>query len=261
MLAFLALQYGLASLTYVSGKRNRVGRVVSGSEIITSIRPIEILLDLELAKISEFLPIHQYRACLQVIDGIKQHEELLSGKKKRQVEELEHWIMGLFHWDLFNHDLAMQEFRKLESPPLEHIRWLDILKEERVRYSKKIPELKGEVPTPALIVDLLANAERRALEGNYDDGIARLYRVIEMIGQFSLINTFNLNPSDIDMEQLKRINGEIGAKYQHLKNNEGRIQLALMNCFELLSDLSQDSSVATISRSNADNLRKCHSAR
>lgn len=41
-------------------------------------------------------------------------------------------------------------------------------------------------PSREQVADLLANAERRAAEGKYDDAVARLYRAIELIGQVAL---------------------------------------------------------------------------
>lgn len=52
------------------------------------------------------------------------------------------------------------------------------LKEAKARL-RQILDREGK-PTWALLSDLLANAERRAARGRFDDALARLYRAIEM---------------------------------------------------------------------------------
>ncbi|RKY04684.1 TIGR02710 family CRISPR-associated protein [Candidatus Poribacteria bacterium] len=57
---------------------------------------------------------------------------------------------------------------------------------------------------PELLADLIANAERRAGEGRYEDAVARLYRACEMIAQIGLasygVDTSKLRPDDIPQD-------------------------------------------------------------
>lgn len=255
-LASLALLYGLASLTYVSGRRDKQGRVISGSERILSIGPLEIQLDMELRRIPQFMRIYQYNASLQIIARVNQHAELFEDRERQRIETLEHLVKGFQSWDLFDHCSALRELEATKLPLGEHIDYLESLEREKKSYAKKMPELKGNVPTPTLLVDILANAERRAEEGNYDDGVARLYRSMEMVGQLALINGFELNPSDLDLERLKRIRSDLVDKYECRKNNKEKIQLGLYHCFELLCDLDPDSTIAKTYLSIKEDIKK-----
>jgi hypothetical protein len=54
--------------------------------------------------------------------------------------------------------------------------YLETLLKDREYISRKWPDLKSKVPSICLIVDIFQNARRKALEGNFDDAVARLYR-------------------------------------------------------------------------------------
>jgi len=57
--------------------------------------------------------------------------------------------------------------------------------EEQLSFLRKLVEEEGK-PTENLLEDLLANAERRAETGRYDDALARLYRALELAAEADL---------------------------------------------------------------------------
>lgn len=89
-----------------------------------------------------------------------------------------------------------------------------------------------------LIVDLLANARRRAeLEFKYDDAVARLYSVIEKIGKLRLQTIYGIDNSNVDCEKLPdRMDTE--ALFSDTRNAEGKIQLPLTKTYLLLERLN-----------------------
>lgn len=52
-----------------------------------------------------------------------------------------------------------------------------------------------------ILADLMANAERRAQEGKYDDAVARLYRAVEVIAQMILAQK-GIDTSAVSLDQL-----------------------------------------------------------
>jgi CRISPR-associated protein (TIGR02710 family) len=192
---------------------------------------------------------------LQIITKTKQHSELFDDEDKKRLDALEHLIKGMHYWDLFNHESAVEELKQSGLTVDKQIYCLESLKQERITCAKKMPELKGNVPTPRLIVDILANAERRAEEGNYDDAIARLYRTIEMVAHFWLINKHKLNPSDIDLEKLKAINRDVAERYLVKKESEGKIQTALLESYKLLQELEPKSDIVKTYLSQEEKLK------
>ncbi len=55
------------------------------------------------------------------------------------------------------------------------------------------------------VVDMLENARRRiADQGRYDDGVARLYRVVEMWHQWRLLKNYSISTKKVDWEQVNK---------------------------------------------------------
>lgn len=50
--------------------------------------------------------------------------------------------------------------------------------------------------------DLFSNAIRRFKEGKFDDCVARLYRLVEMVAQIEFKKEFNKNSEKVDLEFL-----------------------------------------------------------
>ncbi|EAX48906.1 hypothetical protein TcarDRAFT_2595 [Thermosinus carboxydivorans Nor1] len=91
----------------------------------------------------------------------------------------------------------------------------------------------GKFPGYVLVYDVLANAERRAARGSYDDAIARIYRALEMYAQFCLLAK-GLNSSNLDTAKLPE---PIRPDYEARRNAKGEIQIGLVEDYELLAKL------------------------
>ncbi|MEM3383576.1 MAG: TIGR02710 family CRISPR-associated CARF protein [Nitrososphaerales archaeon] len=259
-LAAAALMYNLSSLTYVYGQRDKNGRVISGTERIMALEPLKIILDIKEKKdIPTYFNVYQFNACLETLKELKAHERIFSPEELERINEFENLIIGFQEWDRFDHEQAKERLSKVKKFNLKNqLDFLDRLIMEKISLSKKFPELKGKIPTTHLIVDLLANAERRADEGNYDDAVARLYRIIEMIGQFILLNEFKIDSSNVDIEKLKeKLSKDQIEKYQRKKDEEGKIKLGLKEDFELISELDPNNRISKLYSELKDDLKKC----
>jgi hypothetical protein len=64
------------------------------------------------------------------------------------------------------------------------------------------------IPTRCKMIDLIANARRRAEEGFYDDAVGRLYRTMEMLAQFELLTKYDQDTSDIDLSKVAYVLSE-----------------------------------------------------
>jgi CRISPR-associated protein (TIGR02710 family) len=263
-LASVALMYNLSSLTYVYGQRDENGRVISGTEKIMSLEPLRIILDIKEKKdIPAYFDVYQFNACLETLKELKAHERIFSHKELERINELENLIIGFQEWDRFNHKQAKEILSKVKKFKLEkQIGFLDELIEERKSLSKKFPELKGKIPTHHLIVDLFSNAERRAEEGNYDDAVARLYRVIEMICQFVLLNEFKIDSSNVDIDKLKdRLSKDQIEEYQRKMDEEGKVKLGLKEDLDLIIKLDPKNQISQLCSEVEDDLKECLSFR
>ncbi len=85
----------------------------------------------------------------------------------------------------------------------------------------KVNELKRKFGSPEpdikITVDLVKNAERRVLQGRYDDAVARLYRAFESIEQFLLWKNYGINAGRVSENDYKKL----GDNYKTYKENFG----------------------------------------
>lgn len=263
-LAIAALMYNLHSLTYVYGQRDKNGRVISGTEMVMDLKPLKIILDIkEKRDIPAYFNVYQFNACLETLKELKAHERIFSHEELERINELENLITGFQEWDRFSHKQAKEILSKVKKINLEkQIAFLDDLIKKRNSLSKRSPELKGKIPTHHLIVDLFSNAERRAEEGNYDDAVARLYRVIEMICQFVLLNEFKIDSSNVDIEKLReRLSKDQIEEYRRKMDEKGKIKLGLEEDIKLIIKLDPKNQISQLYSEVEDDSKKCLSFR
>ena len=96
---------------------------------------------------------------------------------------------------------------------------------------KDTNNFKDQSPSDLLVQDLFANAERRASQGKFDDGVARLYRVVEMIGQIAFKQHFGCStgkalPDKLPQEFLNASSEQPG--------DDGTMKLGLRETFSAL---------------------------
>jgi CRISPR-associated protein (TIGR02710 family) len=88
-------------------------------------------------------------------------------------------------------------------------------------------------PAPLLVADLLANAERRAVQGRYDDATARLYRALEMQGQIAFQELTGASTGNVPEEKIPAaLREEYALRYRDPQ--DGKIKIPLEATFRLL---------------------------
>lgn len=80
------------------------------------------------------------------------------------------------------------------------------------------------------IPDLLANADRRAAEGRYDDSVARIYRAVEALAQNRLKAAYGVETHAVPLGALS---DELRAKAASF-SNAGAVKLGLQDAYALL---------------------------
>jgi len=191
----LALSGLGVTFSYVGGgKRDEHGRVVTGSERLRLLEdPTERFHRMELRAFKNAWNYGRMEAAADNLKRILQREALLSPSEKRFYRNLLLVVEGLGAWDRFQHSKALEQLQ--EGLPVA------LAIAEAWRHGSKVRVLSGlEVqlgplrqivekagyPTHALLADLLANADRRAEAGHYDDAVARLYRALELAAEADL---------------------------------------------------------------------------
>lgn len=253
----LAILYRLYSITYVGGGlRGEGGIVVQGTEKPKELKPLRILYKHELDAIRSFFSKYQFYTCdIMLDDLIKRFKDL--GEESESINDIKKIINGFISWERFDHKKAREYFSDVKHHDVGiQKEYLEKIIVDRKTEAAKYPSLKGKVSTKHLIIDLFQNAERRADEGNFDDAVARLYRCMEMVGQYALLQ-YGIVSSDVD---LKKLQDKItDAQFQKLREKHkdcDKIKIGLVEDFELLSELDNNDSVAITYNKRSEDLKK-----
>ncbi len=256
-LILAAIHYNV-QYRYVAGERNRdgVGNVISGTEKIIEegANPWDYLARYQWKIFKHLFNYGFYCGAKNLISETysKFENELL----KRLFKNLECVADAMDLWDRFNYEEAKNGINKVDCETIADIAQ-EILPDSKKLFEKIVPLLKRHFNILAKaskdswsyidetkILDLLENAKRQAGQGHYEDAIIRLYRVVEMIAQWCLLNNYKINNSKIDIDEIKdedikntvkKFIDEIHKK--ELDNDKKTTKLGMKNSYKLLIEL------------------------
>jgi len=198
--------------------------------------PWDKLAVAEEGRIALYFNSARYSSALEVVKELK--GKVTEGRRPFY-ELLEDLIAGYDLWDKFKHKSALPLLNK----GLDRLRayvagdrkmgWLLEKVDENARFLREVQ--KDE---ELLVPDLLANAKRRAeLEGKYDDGVARLYRALEMAMQVRL-KRYGIDPSRAEPGDIPEgLREEFVRRYSR---EDGRLKLGLEAGYEVLEALGDE---------------------
>lgn len=215
-------------LSYIGGRRGKNNIVISGREKISTFKPIDVFISFQKKLLKHLFNQHQFDAGIEIINKIKSLTN-----DPEIVDECNRYIQlfdGYSKWDKFNHEGACDILRTFDNSIV------DIKKNKQYLLLLKKVEYKEEL----LIPDLYNNAKRRFKEGKYDDAVARLYRCIEMIGQYQLKKVYGINTSDTNIKHLEEKKIQSINHYRKKADINGGLKLALSDSYRLLRDLDDD---------------------
>jgi CRISPR-associated protein (TIGR02710 family) len=283
----LAVLHRLYAVTYVGGKRDEKGIVIKGTEKPDSVKPVRILLGHDLNRIKDFFAIFQFEASKKIIERLLDESAWLGeaqggqgeeeqNNEKQHMLDIKEIIEAFISWERFDHKNALSHFNKVKLQNVsKQQNYLENLTSERgrvgARFSSINRTLQGQVPTTYLITDVFQNARRRSQEGNFDDAVARLYRCLEMVVQYTLLDQYGLVSSDIDLQKLESISidknhdektwNTLLQKLSNKKNERQKVEVGLVEGFEILFALNREHPVSKQYSSNAENLMESLSFR
>lgn len=181
-------------LTYVTGHRNASGQVIEGTERQERIEPRRIWADERLRLACDYCRALRFDAALALLDSVK--AVWLGDYERRLAEGLRMVAKGYGAWDRFEFARATGELAKLAEHDVPDL--VEFQPERAVL--GLLPTLKPDTGLSAdRLADLFNNAGRRLAEGRYDDALARLYRLAEMLAQWILQREFTLDTANVDL--------------------------------------------------------------
>jgi len=174
--------------------------------------------------------------------------ELLTGITTLTERDIYYTIFSAYYfWDKLNYREAFRYLQYAqdlyESIPQNRIflqTLVDLEKKEESRLSKKEESRVRQEKYLYILVDLLNNAKRRIEGERFDDALARLYRVVELLSQVLLLS-WNIDDIEgkiqfTDLRRLLHDKKDISL-YARRADKKGVIRIGLRSKFMLLEDL------------------------
>jgi len=231
-----ALSFEVGKIAYISGKRGERGVVSKGTEKFTIMRPVQMLMQRKIDLVGHLFNAHRFESCLDILEYVGEH--LSERRAMNIVDELSNLCKAYDLWDKFDHKgaadiLLGSRFCLLDVS--QNKKFLGFMKKE----SEDFKSGKGDAEL-FYIADIMNNCERRAEEGRYDDTVARLYRVFELLAQWHIRKMgmcdeedlrqgdYSIDSSKLGEEQMKYF-GELG----YLEND--KIKPGLFDTYSFLA--------------------------
>lgn len=245
------------------------GLVIPFSEKLKLIEnPFDYFGDVDLKLVEEFFNSHFYDAAIKTCKNMENYIKDLATLKK--IELLKELISVYREWDAFMHSKYCENFKR-EKPLLSERLKLIVNKFKKLNLVNCLPEnienniiflenldksFKNSlnIVDEYRIVDIYLCALRKGTEkqAKYDDGIARLYRCIEMCFTYKLKSLGLNDVSNPDyLELCKKLNinlNDLKNKFKEFSKKElipGE-PLALDNQVYLLKSINQDDKMVKI---------------
>lgn len=244
-LAMTAMAHGAGRIRYITGERDERGTVKPGTERVMDVEPQRVLRRQNANRAADYLRGGNYRAVEALFREARgnEHENFLKEEVRWLVWAAEFWGA----WDRFDYKEAARLGRRhgmpAEPPPmvrefLPSEKQLQMLKQLGGTAAPEADDNAGYCR--ALAADLLANAERRLLEGQNEEVLVRLYRVVELIGQLRLfvhgIDSGKVHPQDERVEAWMR---GLPEREKPRVNRDGFLELGREKAASLLDDLEK----------------------
>ena len=241
----LAAQHWPCGFSYVGGHtrdKEGLGIVQDGAEQVVHHRnPAESLGRLVL---EEALTLFQEQgayaaAAMRLKETLRRMD---SPARKQEFSALAALFDAYAAWHRFDHQEASRYFGADFAKSTNHLKAVlgadtyecnQRIWKDTAHFLKRLTEQPGN--SREKIIDLLANADRCAHFGFYDDAVARLYRATEAYAQWELGLLQFTDTGNVAVNQLPR---QLKEEWGFKANKEGFLKLGLQDDYRLLNELN-----------------------
>jgi len=226
--------------SYIGGERRNkegVGVVETGSEkVVHQVNPWDALGYQAVEDFCLLFDQGAFDAATSLAEEARERTDDMT--RKSEFSALVMLAKGYAFWDKFAHEKAHAELARLNKQfnNLEAVFGTTATRTLRSDIAKAQGHLQALYDEDHLnethIADLLANADRRAKEGRFDDAVARLYRAVEAMAQLALKTEFGIESTA--QVPLDRIPDDLRQKWSPRADNNGCLRLGLQDIYALL---------------------------
>lgn len=231
-LAVAAMEFPQSKLSVVKGVRQDLDRIKDGMEVVSKLPSHAVFAQRQKRLCMDLISQHNYAGVVRILEELS---TLGFVDDEKEFNRLLILCRSFAAWDKFDYYKAADMMSVYSSDPLitEYYAALRQICAALEWYRDWAPGDKKPPPVFMLIYDVLLNAERRADQGHYDDAVSRMYRALEMYGQFCLrTGEPQLTSEDMDVSLIPEQHREY---YERKRGIGGRIQIGLIDDYELLA--------------------------
>lgn len=239
---YAAIVEGCTNVVYVTGERDKNGRVVSGTERFLTTVPNRLFARRVRSEAVRLFNTWQFAAAKQIVDEFLQSfPQDKAPQLFPDLDSLRKLCIAYHAWDAFNHITAQKAFDDVTKEIMEQWSPEGQIENNKGWVNKLAGKLQSEKLDdrlcPELLVDLWANALRRIEENRFVDAVARLYRLTELIAQFQLWHKHHIDTRNVDMNKVPE-----GAKanLERFRDEKGRVKISLQTSYELLDAMGDE---------------------
>ena len=212
-LVLAAARHEIPRLRYITGRRDNRGMVEAGSEVVRGIGTTAVAGHRRLDLARDLMRRGNFSAAEAVLPDAG---HVFAGLYPPDLMEIAKAVRtaARFYaaWDRLDYATAA----RIEVPASPAIGWGELrpssAAHDWVKTLARQPERSDAAAKAVwlrrLIVDLLANGERRLRQGQHEDALVRAYRVLELVGQARLfdygLDSGNLDPCHQAVKSLRK---------------------------------------------------------
>ncbi|MCX7920372.1 MAG: TIGR02710 family CRISPR-associated CARF protein [bacterium] len=270
-LVYAGIECGVDSFSYISGRRDSNGKVISGEEKIIQFSLNRTYAKLLIRQAVELFNTFRYDSCIAFLQQVK---PLTAAPEIRQpVSVLDQLAAGYSAWDRFDIKSAYEIFFALnKTDDIDKILRAWGIKSKFESHLQYLRMERDQQFSLHQAIDLFANAQRRAkTEKKFDDALARLYRLTEYLAQVRLahynlykrVNNQEVDTEAIDLDRLAQLlPAQRLATYRNRTDpSSGKLRLALVESYRLLAELNDNLGKMFCNEYNQSDLKKLLTAR
>ncbi len=210
----MALALGMAgidnelSLFVTTAARRNIRSVVNG-ELPERVSISSIAAERRFRRsLPEFLAQYNYSAVVSQLAVLLTSE--LPPELREHIRDYVDLCRAFDAWDRFEHHTALEALERFKNytklKPVSNFLKRVMHSRSQVDEHFEWKELKGfQTHGYEVVEDLLLNAERREIQGRYDEAVARLYRALELLMQIRFQQHYDINTRGVLAEKLKTL--------------------------------------------------------
>lgn len=231
--AIAALRHGLP-LFVTTALRENIKAVQAGEAASLAGMPRLMALEALSGELPRLFAAGEYRALAETVRGMLRtvtDSDLLD-----RLQQTRRFCEGLDAWDRFQYAEALEALRGFMK--LDSVRPLVLNLKAVLGSLGALPG--GEVHPEGIkgsgyeiVLDVLANAKRRARAGRFDDAVSRLYRATELLEQVRLWQAYEIDTSRCPVDKLPP---SLAESFK----GQSEAKLGCQNGFELLASMEDD---------------------